>query len=88
MLRTKIFHFLAEGGQSTVERNKFFNSRSAHDKEIDEFIQQLSINGHTFVNMNSVAYGRFEPANRIRTIIVYIENPTRKVLVEKINDKV
>lgn len=83
MLKTKIFNFLADGGGTAEDLNRFFFKRDAHEKEISNFIENLSKEGHTFVSIDSVSYGRFEPNNRIRTIIVYIENPTRKVIVEK-----
>lgn len=81
MLKSKIFHFLAKKGETIDE---FLKDSNAHDKAINEFIEQMSKYGHTFINMNSVAYGRFGETNRIRTIIIYLENPTRKVIVEKI----
>ena len=84
MLKTKIFHFQAQehdGHDNSLEL--FLKDRDEHDKEINEFIAQLSNDGHTFIGMNSVAYGRFQQSNRIRTIIVYIENSTRQVIVEK-----
>jgi len=87
MIRSKIFNFFAS--QHSGHANHTINfelDRSKHDKEISDFIEFLSNEGHTFVNMNSVAYGRFEPTNRVRTIIIYIENPTRKVCFEKINN--
>lgn len=80
MLKSKIFHFLAKKGETIDE---FLKDSNAHDKEINKFIENLSLHGNTFINMNSVAYGRFEETNRIRTIIIYLENPTRIVLVEK-----
>ena len=83
MLKSKIFHFLAEQGENT---KRFFEDRERHDKEINGFIEQLSNEGHTFINMNSVAYGRYDACNRIRTIVIYIENQTRKVIVEKIKN--
>jgi len=84
MLKTKIFHFMAEQHEAgDVGLRKFLLARDKHDKEITDFVESLSKEGHTFINMNSVGYGRYDPANRIRTIIVYFENLTRKVLVEK-----
>jgi hypothetical protein len=88
MLKTKIFHFFAdqhsENNRESV--NLYIEDRNKHDKEIDDFIQNLSINGHTFVSIDSVGYGRYESSNRVRTIIVYLENQTRKVIVEKNTD--
>ena len=83
MLKSKIFNFFAvklvEGAHA-----QFYKERDEHNREISEFIEQLGKDGNTFINMNSVGYGRFESVDRIRTIIIYIENQTRKVLVEKI----
>jgi hypothetical protein len=88
MIRSKIFNFVAYTYEGHVDlHEKFEKHKDAHDKEISDFIELLSNEGHTFVNMNSVAYGRFEPTNRVRTIIIYIENPTRKVCFEKIKNK-
>jgi hypothetical protein len=85
-MKTKIFNFLARKGNGEDANEKIRNfemERDEHEKQISYFIEYLADEGHTFLNMNSVAYGRFEETNRVRTIIVYIENPTRKVLVEK-----
>ena len=85
MLKTKIFNFFADKFDDYQQsETKFIESRNQHEKEIDDFIQQLSFRGHTFINMNSVAYGRFGNTNRVRTIIVYFENPSRKIIFEKI----
>ena len=84
MIKSKIFNFVAYQYDGHSDRDeKFERHREAHDKEISDFIEYLSQKGHTIVNMNSVAYGRFEPTNRIRTIIIYIVTPTREVCFEK-----
>lgn len=80
MLKTKIFDFFASS--SDVE---FIQERRNHNLEISSFVENISKDGNTFVSIDSVGYGRNEVTNRIRTIIVYIENPTRTVLVEKDN---
>jgi hypothetical protein len=87
MLKTKIFHFLAKGNADPPTQqavNIFLKERNEHDDEISKFIEHLSKQGHTFINMSSVSYGRFENNNRIRTIIIYFENPTRNVIFEKL----
>lgn len=84
MLKTKIFHFLAETHTGKVDHVKLFlKDMEKHDKETNDFIEKISNEGHTFISLNQVAYGRFESTNRIRTIIVYQENSTRKVITEK-----
>ena len=84
MLKTKTFHFHAKDHDDYENHTeRFCADRDGHDKEINNFIESISNNGHTFVSMNSVAYGRFAQSNRIRTIIVYIENQTRQVIFEK-----
>jgi len=80
MLKTKIFHFLSSNED---ELPVFHKKKDIHDKEISDFIEYISTMGHTFVNMDSVSYGRYDPTNRIRTIIIYHENPTRTVITEK-----
>jgi hypothetical protein len=52
-----------------------------HDFKVKSFIEGISEKGYTFISVNSIAYG--EHRNRIRTEIIYRENQTRKVIVEK-----
>ncbi len=51
------------------------------NKRVKEFIENISIEGHTFISVNTIAYGT--DFNRLRTEIIYNENLTRKVLFEK-----
>lgn len=82
MLKSAIFHFLADNDADSSE--KFVEGMTKYDKDIQYFIEQISEEGHTFVSINQVAYGRLKGLNnRIRTIIVYFENLTRKVIIEK-----
>ncbi len=83
MLKSVVFHFLADGDDSS---DKFCGDMTKHDKQLNDFIESISTEGHTFVSINQVAYGRFDKPNRIRTIVIYFENLTRKVLIE-ITDK-
>lgn len=84
MLKTKIFNFFAEKHDDLGNGNTLFlEERTQHEKLISDFIESLSKNGHTFISIDSVSYGRWEYNNRVRTIIVYLENPSRKVIFEK-----
>lgn len=51
------------------------------DKKISDFLETISIEGHTFISLNTVTSGQYH--NNFRTEIVYRENITRKVLIEK-----
>lgn len=87
MIKTKIFHFFAKQYNDNIDQAELFEKyKNNHDKEITQFIEQIAEDGNTFIGIDSISYGRFEPTNRIRTIITYIENPKRKVITEKKND--
>jgi hypothetical protein len=81
MLKTKIFHFHAKEHDNNTPM--FLKEMERHDVEINKFIEVISEEGHTFITLSQVGYGRYEPCNRLRTIIVYNENQKRKVIVEK-----
>lgn len=53
-----------------------------HNKEIELFLQQISISESTFISLNTISISE---RGLIRTEIVYRENPSRKVIVEKEN---
>ena len=56
-----------------------------HDLEIKSFLEELETNGHTFININTISFGRNNGyVDRFRTEITYMENPTRTVIVEKV----
>jgi hypothetical protein len=57
------------------------NNLEAYNKEVKEFIENISIEGHTFVSCVTISHG--QDMNRLRTEIIYRENQTRKVIVEK-----
>lgn len=58
--------------------------RSQLDEDVRKFLNELEENGHTFLSMNTISYGeRTGYVDHFRTEIVYQENHTRKVLVEK-----
>ena len=53
-----------------------------HDEEIHSAIEHISEEGHAFISMNTTNFILKETIF-LRTEIVYRENQTRKVLVEK-----
>lgn len=56
-----------------------------HDDGIQKFLDTLSENGHTFISINTISYGTDKGyTDKFRTEIAYRENPTRKVILEKI----
>ena len=52
-----------------------------HDEEVTQFIETLSIEGHTLVSISTITHN--SDLSRLRTEIVYREVITRKVIVEK-----
>jgi hypothetical protein len=65
----------------------FYSNQSGkiyHDRSVSEFLETLETDGHTFLNMNTIVYGTSkEYMDEFRTEIIYIENQTRQVIVEK-----
>ena len=54
------------------------------DSKVEHFLDELETNGHTFISMNAISYGKNQNyIDEFRTEIIYIQNPTRKVIVEK-----
>ena len=52
-----------------------------YNKKVKSFIENLSIDGHTFIRSNTVVFGR--EMSYFRNEIVYRENITREVIFEK-----
>ncbi len=80
MIKNKNIYFLAPQDE---EKDSFDKRLLKYDEEIQAFIDLIYMEGHTFMSCNSISFGRFEPNNRIRTVITYKENCTRTVIVEK-----
>jgi hypothetical protein len=60
------------------------DEHTEHDDSVRKFLNELSEVGHTLIRTNTAVYGVSSGyLNRLRTEIVYRENPTRKVIVEK-----
>ena len=58
--------------------------REDHDSKVRLFLEELEECGHTFVNLNTIAFSeRRDVMEKFRTEIIYFENPTRKVIFEK-----
>ena len=58
--------------------------RDKHDADIQNFLDDISKEGHTFISINTIAYGKYsDTLNNLRTEIAYKENQTRKVIIEK-----
>jgi hypothetical protein len=53
----------------------------SYNKEIKDFITEIDMQGHTFISINTIAHG--SNLNRLRTEIIYRDNETRKVIMEK-----
>lgn len=71
MIKYKVFYARVEDGVK-------------HDDSVRTFIDELCESGHTFINVSTIIYGISEGyLNRMRTEVVYRENITREVLVEK-----
>lgn len=60
---------------------QFSTSILDYDKKVKNFIEQLSIDGHTFISSQVSIMG--ETHGMIRTQIIYQENQTREVIFEK-----
>ena len=57
------------------------------DLEIEKFLHELEINGHTFLHMNTISFGGNKSyIDEFRTEIIYQENNTRKVIIEKLKE--
>ena len=54
---------------------------TSFDKKVKTFVENISIEGHTLISCNTIAHGQY--LNRMRAEIIYRENQTRKVIVEK-----
>jgi len=78
MIKIKTIHFLAHEDDS-----KYVAAIKEHEDEIQKFFILIESEGHTFISMNEVSYGRFKNNNRTKTTILYRENLVRKVIVEK-----
>lgn len=78
MIKLKNIYFLAY-----KEDERYFSGIEEYDQDIQNFINFITSEGHTFISINTVSFGRFENANRIRTTITYREEIKRKVLIEK-----
>lgn len=65
------------------------DDRELHDSDVRQFIHDLCNAGHSFVNVQTVMYNNTtdHKLNRMRTEIVYQENPKREVITEKIESK-
>jgi hypothetical protein len=59
------------------------NNKIDHDKKVSDFINLMLFEGHTFLSTNACPYGVNN--SHIRTEIIFIENQTRRVIVEKQN---
>lgn len=57
------------------------NMTGYHYSRVKNFIENLSIDGHTFISCNSISSGNNNYI--ISTEIIYRENQTRIVLTEK-----
>lgn len=83
MIKVETFHFVANGENFDT----FAKETNEFDGEIQKFITSIEEEGHTFLSMGSVSYGRGSSTNRIKTEVVYRDNEKRKVMTEKnIND--
>ena len=56
-------------------------SNKEYNKNVKFFIEKISNDGHTLISCNTIAYGH--DMGRLRTEIIYRENQTRTVIVEK-----
>jgi hypothetical protein len=56
-----------------------------HNKEIKDWLDFVNNENHTFINMSTITYNHYPTSGHcyVRTEIVYRENQTRKVIVEK-----
>lgn len=70
-----------------LKYNTFYNNESnrrRHDESIEKFLEVLSNDGHTLISINTISFGEYKNVVDIfRTEIVYRENCTRKVIMEK-----
>jgi hypothetical protein len=57
------------------------NALDEYNKKVKNFIETLSVDGHTFISSNTVVYG--DSMRYFRNEIIYRENPTREVIFEK-----
>lgn len=58
--------------------------RISHDSSIRKFLEELCNAGHSFMSIKTDIYGLTQNlSNRMRTEIVYQENPKREVITEK-----
>lgn len=61
--------------------SEYIGDVNAYNEKVKTFVNNISIQGHTFISINTIAYG--QNLNRLRTEIIYRENQTRKVIFEK-----
>ena len=59
------------------------NALNEYNDKIKKFIEKLSIDGHTFISSNTIAFGH--EMRYFRNEIIYRENITREVIFEKIS---
>lgn len=56
------------------------------DLEVSNFLDELEKNGHTFISLNTIAFGKYSGyVNSFRTEILYQENQTRTVISGKLD---
>lgn len=68
---------------SCISDSEDFN-RNAHDKKVNDFLEDLENECHTLIKVNTISYGTSRSyRDCIRTEIIYRENYTRKVITEK-----
>lgn len=72
MIKCKIFTSYVGSYESSI---------STYDTQVINFIEQISIDGHTFISSTVSILG--EKNGIIRTQILYKENYTRKIIFEK-----
>jgi len=60
---------------------RFGSALDDYNNKVKTFIEQLSIDGHTFISSNIVVFG--QEMNYFRNEIIYRENQTREVIFEK-----
>ena len=69
-----------------VKYKTFYSSDihyDAHDSKVKLFLEELEEHGHTFLKLNTDSFGTSTHVDKFRTEIIYLENPTRKVIFEK-----
>jgi hypothetical protein len=59
------------------------NQISKHYKQINQFLSEIDKEGHTFISIQTLTIPDSDEI-KIITEVLYRENPTRKVITEKV----